>query len=137
MSLVIAVDKSRRLASKVKFKTYKGIHFARFFQNKLFPKLKDGRHLVIIVMYNCRIHNEKNVLNVLHNAHQAPLSLPASTPHLNVSERVFSAMSKGWSRKTRPKSVRWQGLIQRSLLQSVTAAKVAGWLEEVQAKVSN
>ncbi|KAF9084597.1 hypothetical protein BGX29_002472, partial [Mortierella sp. GBA35] len=60
MSLVVADDKTGLLASEVKLKAYKGIHFACFLQNKVFPKLNGRR---VIVMDNCRIHKERTVMD--------------------------------------------------------------------------
>ncbi|OAQ22238.1 hypothetical protein K457DRAFT_1751794, partial [Linnemannia elongata AG-77] len=101
--------------------------FARFLQRKLFPKLNERR---IIIMDNCRIHKEKTALNVLQHAHHTPLFLPAYTPHFNVAEWVFGCV-KWQVKKHKVQKHTLAGVIRRSLLRSVTAAKVAGWLREV------
>ena len=105
MLFVVAVDKTGLLTSEVKLKAYKGIYFARFLQNKLFPKLNSRR---VIVMDNCRIHKKRTILNVVQHAHRTPLFLPAYAPHLNVTEWVFGRV-KGRSKNTRFRSTRWQG----------------------------
>ena len=128
MSLVVAVDKTGLLACEIKLKAYKGFQFARFLQNKLFPKLDGPR---VIVMDNCRIHKEKTVLSVVQDAHHTPLFLPACTPHLNVAEWGFGCV-KGQVKKSKVKKHTLAGLIHRSLMRSVTAANVAEWMKEVE-----
>ena len=114
-------------AFEINLKVYKGILFAHFFQNKLFPKRDCHR---VIVMDNCRIHKEKTVFNVFQLAHHTPLFLSAYPPHLNVAEWVFSCV-KGQVKKSKIKKHTLAGVIRRSLKRSVTAVNVGEWMKEV------
>lgn len=115
MSLAVAV------------KAYKGNLLARFLQNKLFLKLNSRR---VIVKENCRIHKERTVVNVLQHAQQTPLFLSAYAPHFNMAEWVFGRV-KRQVKKYKAQKHTLAGVIQRSLLRSVAAVNVTGWLEEV------
>ncbi|KAF9149248.1 hypothetical protein BG015_008972 [Linnemannia schmuckeri] len=85
LSLLVALDSIGLIAAEVNLMAYNGVYFARFLKNKLFPKLRGPR---TIVMDNCRIHKTQSVKKAFDASQHA------------VSQRsATAAKSEGWLKK--------------------------------------